>query len=677
MAEIQNPESRSSQDASATNHVGASTSPLRKSRDHHPFISITGRFELYYNFFGSCFLPPATVLVYPRFFEMVSSVRGEPFDQNESPTAKHHTKTSRPAEPKPSRTSGPNHLAHGPAVELVNQDVEASSLPVPIPDYGHAPAYRPSSLVIKAGFLPVVDSTMVTPDVSQPTLISLSDVISYTTDALEPLTSTEALEPSFYPPSRPRHIQNFSVVAIVMSILGGIFLLVAFIVTTRIYSRRNGRRYLQTPSLPIPQDAFPDRQAEESPIFGGKERFSASIFGKEKWTWTQYRSKSPLREVEKDPFSDSFAKPHQSSNTLRPHEPSLKKPGFLQRSLSHISALSAYSTAKSDVIGLVANASASAFASTTTIADRATSNKSGGTRASLRESKDRQAIRITVRDWDASSEDEYVYDGVEDLPAVVTHLPVPTSNVPSTQTLGRERVKAPYPVGSCPSVSVSMNSITAPGVTPSNSTTGADSANPFDDSSPYAIGPSTSKTSTRKQRDTQALTIALGLDSPKLEHQDPAPPSRGRTSLLRRSHTLAHHTSFVSIPETLSSPCPSEDGSRLGKFMLRDYRRSSLSLPRGQMPPLPPPPPIAPLNLRSYANRNSTSHKVTVVDDRPPRVPSPPALPSLAQMAMSQAADYETYRSPTYSLYDVYADKVSDKERDRRTTLFFGGKDRG
>jgi hypothetical protein len=44
-------------------------------------------------------------------------------------------------------------------------------------------------------------------------------------------------------------------------------------------------------------------------------------------------------------------------------------------------------------------------------------------------------------------------------------------------------------------------------------------------------------------------------------------------------------------------------------------------------------------------------------------------------MAMSQAADYETYRSPTYSLYDVYADRITDKERDRRTTLFFGGKD--
>ena len=57
--------------------------------------------------------------------------------------------------------------------------------------------------------------------------------------------------------------------------------------------------------------------------------------------------------------------------------------------------------------------------------------------------------------------------------------------------------------------------------------------------------------------------------------------------MVRRSHTLAHHTSFVSIPESLSTPCPSDDGLRLGKFMLRDYRRSSLSLPRDQTPPLP------------------------------------------------------------------------------------------
>ena len=606
--------------------------------------------------------------------EMDSPGRSEPF---ESPTVRHRSKTSRFA-PKPSRTSRPNRLAHGPAVALVNQDVEASALPVPVPDYGHTPAYQPSSLVIKPGFLPALDSTTASPDLSQPTLLNFNEAASLTTDTPVSSISTETLEPSYYPPSHDRHGQNSShtVVAIVMSTLGGSFILVALIVAARIRSMRSKRRYLQTPSLPIPQSTFPDPLAEESPIFGGKERFSAGVTGKEKWIWTQYRSKSPLRETGKDPFSDSFAKPHGSSNTLHPNEPSLVKPGFLQRSISHISALSAYSTAKSDVAGLVANASAPAFASATTIVDPVTgnphSNKSEGSRASLRHSKDKQAIRITVRDWDASSADEYIYDGVEDLPAVITHLPVPTPGVPSTQTIGRERVKAPYPVGSCPSISVSMNSIAMSSMTPSNSTT-VISADPFDDLSSYAAGPSTSKTATRRERDTQALTVALGLDSPKLEPQARTVASRGRTSMLRRSHTLAHHTSFVSVPESPISPCPSDDGSRLGKFMLRDHRRSSLSLPREQVPPLPPL--VAPLNLRSH--ENSTLHKATAVDDKPPRVPSPPALPSLAQMAMSQAADYESYRSPTYSLYDVYADKVSDKERDRRTTLLFGGKDRG
>lgn len=613
---------------------------------------------------------------------MDSPGRDEQFDENEFLTTRHHTHSSRLAEPKPSRTSRPNRLAHTPAVELVNQDVEASSLPVPVPDYGHPPAYEPTSLIIKAGFLPVVDSTTVTPDLSHPTLINFDDAVSPTADTLEPSASTETLEPSFYPPSRTHHIQSSSrtVVAIVMSVLGGLFLLVVFIVAARIRSRRNLRRSLQTPSLPIPQDTFPDPPAEESPIFGGKERFSASTTGKEKWTWTQYRSKSPLRETEKDPFSDSFAKSHRSSNTLHPNEPHLKKPGFLQRSLSHISALSAYSTAKSDVVGLIANASAPAFTSATTVDDHVTANpranKYEGSRASLRQSKDKQAIRITVRDWDASSEDEYVYDGVEDPPTVIAHLPVPPPNVPSTRSNGRERVKAPYPVGSCPSATVSMNSIAAPSMTPSNNTIVVDTADPFVDPSPRVDGPPVSKISTRRERDTQALTVALGLDSPKLEPQARTAPSRGGTSVLRRSHTLAHHTSFVSVPESFSSPCPSDDGSRLGKFMLRDHRRSSLSfIPREQMPP--PPPPVVPLNLRSRLNGGSTPHKVMMVDDRPPRVPSPPALPSLAQMAMSQAADYETYRSPTYSLYDVYADRTTDKERDRRTTLFFGGKDRG
>ena len=495
-----------------------------------------------------------------------------------------------------------------------------------------------------------------------------------TTDTLASSISAEVLEPSYYPPSRTHSVQNSShtTVAIVMSVVGGSFLLVALVVAARIRSRRNRRPYLQTPSLPIPQDTFLDPPAEESPIFGGKERFSASTAGKEKWTWTQYRSKSPLREIEKDPFSDSFAKPHRSSNTLHPAEPSLRKPGLLERSLSHISALSAYSIAKSDVAGLVANASAPAFTSTTSVTDHVATNqystKSESARASLRQSKDKQAIRITVRDWDASSTDEYIYDGIEDLPAVITHLPVPAPSVPSTQPTGRERVRAPYPVGSCPSISVSMNSVAASTVTPSDTTT-VICPDPFDDPSPYAVGPSVSKTPTRRERDTQALTVALGLDSPQLGPQTRTISSRGRTSVLRRSHTLANHTSFISVPGSPSSPCPSDDGLRLGKFMLRDYRRSSLSLPRGQRPPQ-----VAPLNIRSQGN--STLHR-TVVDDRPPRVPSPPAFPSLAQMAMSQAADYETYRSPTYSLYDVYADRGSDKERDRRTTLFFGGRDKG
>lgn len=615
------------------------------------------------------FPSPTTAWVCFCCFEMDDPGRDESFDESEHLTTRHPSKTSH-LTPKPSRTGRPNRLDHAPAPVQVYEDVEASSLPVPIPYYSHAPAYEASSPVIKAGLLSSGNPITVSPGPPPPTLINFNEPVSLTADMLVSSTSAEASEPSYYSPTHT-HVRNSShtVVAIVLSILGGSFLLVAFFIVARLRSRRNGRRYLRTPSLPIPQDTFSDPQPDESPIFGGKERFSVVTTGKEKWIWTQYRSKSPLREPEKDPFSDSLAKPHPSSNTLHPNEPSTKKPGFLQRSLSHISALSVYSTAKSDVVGLVANASAPGFDSTSTITESVIadgqSNKSEGFRTSLRQSRDKHTIRITVRDWDASSADEYIYDGVEDPPVVIT-------NIPSTQAIGRERVKAPYPVGSCPSVSVSMNSISPPGITPSNSTTavGPDS---FDGHSSHVAERRMSKTATRRERDTQALTVALGLESPKPGPQARTVPGRGRTSMLRRSHTLAHHSSFVPAAEGPNSPCPSDDGLRLGKFMLRDYRRSSLSLPRDQVPPLPPP--VAPLNLRFHGNPDL--HKATALDDRPPRVPSPPALPSLAQMAMAQAADYEAYRSPTYSLYDAYADRTTDRERDRRTTLFLGGKDRG
>jgi len=44
--------------------------------------------------------------------------------------------------------------------------------------------------------------------------------------------------------------------------------------------------------------------------------------------------------------------------------------------------------------------------------------------------------------------------------------------------------------------------------------------------------------------------------------------------------------------------------------------------------------------------------------DKPPRVPSPPPLPSLAQMALEQhnPIAYAEYRSPTYSIYNLYDD---------------------
>jgi len=44
--------------------------------------------------------------------------------------------------------------------------------------------------------------------------------------------------------------------------------------------------------------------------------------------------------------------------------------------------------------------------------------------------------------------------------------------------------------------------------------------------------------------------------------------------------------------------------------------------------------------------------------DKPPRVPSPPPLPSLAQMALEQhnPVAYAEYRSPTYSIYNLYDD---------------------
>lgn len=95
-----------------------------------------------------------------------------------------------------------------------------------------------------------------------------------------------------------------------------------------------------------------------------------------------------------------------------------------------------------------------------------------------------------------------------------------------------------------------------------------------------------------------------------------------------------------------------EASARLGKLMLGEFQ-SMASLPSSKA-------------VAGVASGSGSSKTKLVtrkrVEELPPRVPSPPPLPSLAQMALAHTNpdDYETYRSPTYSIYGLYeADRKS------------------
>lgn len=494
---------------------------------------------------------------------------------NETPhTHRPHKSSSTKSATTPRKPAG-SVLVAKPINAASNKDVQADALPNPIPASGHSSARpAPTTLVIHPTFTPV----------SQPTS-TVMGVEQHATFASSSASSPDASYSPFptFPAKKIQISTENRLLVIIFASLGGAFFIVILFVIIKIRNRPK-RRMHPTPSLPVLQDAFPDREkplGEDSPVFGGRERFSASLGRgeKDKWTWTQYQSNKDTRDV--------FADPLEKGTYLHPTAQPRKQPSLLSRSFSHFSAISTY-TSKSEVAGLLQGPSFTADP----FADR----------PKLRNSyrNDRNTIRISVRDCDADEPENPLYYGEAEVMPVVVQAP------PATLTTGRERIKAPYTVGSCPS----MNSI-SPCIVPSTS----NESDPFQDT-PFLDTPYI-KTDARRERDTQALTAALGLHS----------PGSRRSSVFTRSQL------YLDDDRSTMPGSPIDAGVHLGNLMMSDYLATPLS-------------PVMPLRT---PGRNR-------VNDKPPRVPSPPPMPTLAQMAMSgNEADYDTYRSPTYSLYGIYS----------------------
>jgi len=228
------------------------------------------------------------------------------------------------------------------------------------------------------------------------------------------------------------------------------------------------------------------------------------------------------------------------------------------------------------------------------------------------------------------------YDGLQiTSPSISAPTPVLKK---SNSVQGRARIKAPYATGALrTSTSAAAHAGTH--------------SNPFDDSQ-YVLPPLSPvpKSDALRERNTRALTSALGLASP-------VPPSPQPTLYPDDSVTLAggrRETRRMSQmrPQSQTLSPGTEASARLGNLMLAEFS-SMTSMPSARTLP-------GTGEAAVGGARNKSTRKRT--EDKPPRVPSPPPMPSLAQMALSHTnpEEYADYRSPTYSIYGLYeADRKS------------------
>lgn len=152
---------------------------------------------------------------------------------------------------------------------------------------------------------------------------------------------------------------------------------------------------------------------------------------------------------------------------------------------------------------------------------------------------------------------------------------------------------------------------------------------------PFLYALPTVKSQERRDRDTKALTSALGLSSPPPPSSCFSPVSIYPDDSL----SVAHGREYRPNSDAPLSEMPSPSGvhAALGDLMLQDFPSTAT---------------FNSLHTGETSGQNSKKSGKGRVNDRPPRVPSPPPLPSLAQMALSNAdADYH---SPTYSIYGLY-----------------------
>ncbi|KAE9409634.1 hypothetical protein BT96DRAFT_530538 [Gymnopus androsaceus JB14] len=438
--------------------------------------------------------------------------------------------------------------------------------------------------------------------------------------------------------------KQISVTIITVLAVGSAFFLLGIFIIIKACTRPT-RRTRPKPSLPILDDAFADdfygSPKMDSPIFGGKERLSSQNEPTVP-TWTYYSEpKSEPEPVSPVPAYDVADTPHAlhpivPGEIVGPNDflfprppPSQSVPTTLLSSSSHFGVPNVLTTAASRFS--IAR-SVSVYPASPALPARDSKNYTADGHPIMKRSS-KLAIRRSRTDMtevtSRMSRDSLAYDGAEMKSPQFLAREAPSAPV------GRTRIKSSYYTpGSYPR----MSSLPSSTSTKTLKTAKTDDIIEFD----MHQLPPIQRTESRKNRDTRALTSALGLASPRMET---IPLSPTQTIYPDDSLSVVDvKRSKSKLPVAISASTGTVDTSTaLGSLMLMDFGTTDRSL--------------STLTTRlgepiEYGSSNGKAQ------DRPPRVPSPPPLPSLAQMGLEHAdpEGYADYRSPTYSIFGLYGE---------------------
>ncbi|KIY43353.1 hypothetical protein FISHEDRAFT_62460 [Fistulina hepatica ATCC 64428] len=590
-------------------------------------------------------------------------------------------------------------LAKGEPNDEARSHQGMSAVPNPVPDTGlPPPGYHGSvhlSSVLSSTSAAATSTPLVLGSESASTSLWSTAISSSATLSMLSTSVLHATSTPFVPPS-PIPVRNIGTAAhassykmsgaiIALISIGSVSALLAIVLGLRMCWRPR-RKPRPKPSLPILEKGYGDEdfdalEEKESPLFGGNERFSPRPYSNtDNWTWSKYTKPASLSPPSAAATKTPFAEERRDSLLSRPKALQQIQTA-VGRAVDRLSAASTSFYPATSPLGVAIGSpnphtaftgDGQAFAPNGQAVKRSKS-KTGHDSAAVYDISSRQSLRQSVVGL--------AYDGAELASPPLAAMP---NTAISSAPAGGGRVKSSYFTSA---------------YGPRASTTGPPSRSPTVPRSVFRAARE-QRSSMQRERETRALTAALGLASPAAEsgfaplhsdfrrsrelHSAFSPPSPQQTlypddsvSVVAGKRGGNRRSTMPPLPSPRESATPpastsqpsvaavaaGDTGLSLGSLMLMDFGTTNqslahlgdrlgegigLSVSREQERSEP----------RSPVAKSERTMLSRVPPPRipPPRIPSPPPIPSLAQMGLQHANPqaYGEYSCPTYSIYGLY-----------------------